>query len=248
MNMKATLLKEADQEMPEPVSQYLSFNVDSREPISRQLTRALRRAIITTRIKPGEMLSEQDIASALGISRQPIREAIINLRELGLIRVFPQRGTQVLKISPTAVEDARFIREAVECAVIREAALKADVSDICRLHDNLALQKHSLSVDDPEAFFDLDENFHRLLAATAKRPSTWDFIETVKPQMDRVRFLDLDEHLSQEKNVAQHIAMVEAVENHDAATAENIMREHLRAARKALLSTRARNPDMFEDD
>ncbi|MER2537423.1 MAG: GntR family transcriptional regulator [Rhizobiaceae bacterium] len=246
--MKAMLLSEAGQETSGRVSRYLTFDLASGESISRQLTRALRRAIVTTRIKPGEMLSEQDIASTLGISRQPIREAIINLRELGLIRVFPQRGTQVLKISPKAVEDARFIREAVECAVVREAALKADFDDIYRLHDNIALQRRSLRIDDPEAFFDLDEDFHRLLAATAKRPSTWDFIEMVKPQVDRVRFLDLDDHHSQESNVAEHAALVEAVENHDPAKAEQAMQEHLRSVRKALLRIKTRSPDMFESD
>ncbi len=63
------------------------------------------------------MLSEQDIATRLGVSRQPVREAFIKLGEAGLIRVLPQRGTLVVKISRAAVEDARFIREAVECAV-----------------------------------------------------------------------------------------------------------------------------------
>src|SRR3546814_13928000 len=74
------------------------------------------------RIKPGEMLSEQEIADRLKVSRSPVREAFIKLGEAGLVRILPQRGTLVVKISQRSVEDARFIRGAVDCAVAREAA------------------------------------------------------------------------------------------------------------------------------
>src|SRR5215210_8128745 len=93
------------------MSAVLAIDFAQTEPIARQVTRALRRAIVTMRLKPGEMLSEQDIATRLGVSRQPVREAFIKLGEAGLLRVLPQRGTLVVKISRAAVEDARFIRE-----------------------------------------------------------------------------------------------------------------------------------------
>ena len=71
----------------------LAIDLAPTEPIARQIARALRHAIVTMRIRPGEMLSEQDIATRLGVSRQPVREAFIKLGEAGLIRVLPQRGT-----------------------------------------------------------------------------------------------------------------------------------------------------------
>src|ERR671918_331699 len=97
----------------------------SREPMTRQVARTLRQAIVSMRIAPGEMLSEQDLAQRFGVSRSPVREALIKLSEAGLVRVLPQRGTQVVKISRKGVEDARFIREAVETAIVRDAAKKA---------------------------------------------------------------------------------------------------------------------------
>src|SRR3546814_4136893 len=86
----------------------------SAEPIARQVARALRNAIVTMQIKPGEMLSEQEIADRLNVSRSPVREAFIKLGDAGLVRIMPQRGTLVVKISHHSVEDARFIREALE--------------------------------------------------------------------------------------------------------------------------------------
>src|SRR5215210_425816 len=113
----------------------------SREPMARQVARALRQAIVSMRIAPGEMLSEQDLAQRFGVSRSPVREAFIKLSQSGLVRVLPQRGTQVVKISRAAVEDARFIREAVECAVVREAAMKATPAMIAALNDSLNRQR-----------------------------------------------------------------------------------------------------------
>jgi DNA-binding GntR family transcriptional regulator len=228
----------------ESASDRLNVVLNGDEPVAKQLTRALRRAIVTTRIPPGEMLSEQEIADGLGLSRQPVREAIINLRDLGLIRVFPQRGTQVVKISPAAVESARFIREAIECAVVREAASRADIGDIFRLRENVSAQQHA----GQEEFFELDEEFHRLLAQTAKRPTAWEVVERVKPQMDRVRFLDLFDPAAHDLNIQEHTKIVEALADHDAALAEQTMQAHLRTIRKTILPIMAANRDMFEDD
>src|SRR5882724_12220927 len=90
--------------------------------IAEQVFRTLRSSIITMRLTPATALSEQDIADRLKVSRQPVREAFIKLSEIGLLRVMPQRGTFVVKISAKAVMDARFVREAVECAIARRAA------------------------------------------------------------------------------------------------------------------------------
>src|SRR3954471_13028347 len=145
------------------MSAALAIDLAPTEPIARQITRALRQAIVMMRLRPGEMLSEQDIATRFGVSRQPVREAFIKLGEAGLIQVLPQRGTLVVKISRAAVEDARFIREAVECAVVREAAQLASPTLGATLADSLARQRRAARARDAEAFFTLDEEFHRLL-------------------------------------------------------------------------------------
>src|SRR3546814_13301494 len=87
------------------------------------------------------MLSEQKIAERRNVSRSPVREAFIKLGEAGLVRILPQRGTLVVKISQRSVEDARFIREAVECAVAREAAAIREPAALARLADSLTRQR-----------------------------------------------------------------------------------------------------------
>ncbi len=218
------------------------------EPIARRITKALRRAIVTMRVMPGEMLSEQEIAQHFGVSRQPVREAFIKLGEAGLLRVLPQRGTLVVKISVSAVEDSRFVREAIECAVTRRAAaaIEADRAGLEALEALLAAQEQAASRRDAEAFFLLDEDFHRLLAAIAGRPSAWRIVEDVKAQMDRVRFLDMSEAQPMAVVIRQHRKVLDALGEADADAAESAMRVHLSQIEKTLPVLARRYPDLFE--
>lgn len=225
----------------------LAINYMEPEPIARQVARALRRAVVTMRIKPGEMLSEQEIATQLGISRQPVREAFIKLQGAGLVRILPQRGTLVVKISPVAVEDARFIREAIECAVAREAAQRAPNPILLRLSEVLGQQRRAVRAKDAEAFFSLDEDFHRLLAEGAGRPSAWNIIEDVKPQMDRVRFLSVTGAAPMKLLIDQHRAILNAVKEHNPEAAEAAMRTHLNEILRSLPHLSEQHPDLFED-
>ncbi len=219
----------------------------SSEPIARQVARGLRHAIVSLQIRPGEMLSEQEIASKLGISRQPVREAFIKLGEAGLVRIMPQRGTLVVKISRAAVEDARFIREAVECAVAREAARRADAKKVAVLTDSLARQRRALRAKDGGALFALDEEFHRLLAEVAGRPSAWNVIEDVKPQMDRVRYLDMADAIPMSIVIAQHAEIVEAIAAKDPGRAAAAMQAHLTEILRSLPKLADRYPELFEE-
>ena len=94
-----------------------------RTTIARRIAEQLRDAIVTMRLKPGDTISESEIASRFGVSRQPVREAFIQLAEQELLRIRPQRPTEVVRISIRGVLNARFVREALEVAVARKAWL-----------------------------------------------------------------------------------------------------------------------------
>ena len=219
----------------------------SAEPVSRRIAASLRRAIVSMRVRPGEMLSEQDLATRFGVSRQPVREAFIKLSESGLVRVLPQRGTLVVKISVAAVEDARFVRESIECALVREAARfavgrpRASVTLRAHLRD----QEKAAASRDGAGFFELDEDFHRELAALAGRSSAWRTVEDVKAQMDRVRFLDMSEAAPMEVVITQHTEIVKAVLAGDVDAAERAMRAHMAQILTALPLLARRYPDLF---
>lgn len=219
----------------------------SAEPIARRLVDWLRHAIVTLRIKPGEKLSEQDLARRFGVSRQPVREAFIKLAESGLVRVLPQRGTMVIKISVEAVEDARFVREAIECAVAREAARRSDPQAIELIRACLVETADTVERGDGERLFALDEEFHHLLAAAAGRPNAWMVVVEQKAQMDRVRYLDVGEAMPMKTILTQHHIILAAIERGDVVGAERAMRTHLTEILVSLPKLAARWPDLFEE-
>src|ERR687894_38551 len=101
----------------------------------------MRDAIVRVDLAPGQRLSENELAGQLGVSRTPVREALARLRDERLVAVVPQLGTFVTRISTGAVGDAQFVREALECAAIREAAVRAGDADVAALEEIVRRQE-----------------------------------------------------------------------------------------------------------
>lgn len=216
--------------------------------IADQVFRTLRSSIVTMRLTPATALSEQDIADRLKVSRQPVREAFIKLSEIGLLRVLPQRGTFVMKISAKAVADARFVREAVECAIARRASDGIGKQAVAELRLVIADQRVAAEAADLERFFVLDEAFHRGLANAAECTHAWKVIEDAKAQMDRVRFLSLPDATPMDHIIVQHQSILDAVAAGRGTAAEQAMRDHLREILKSMPRLSRAFPDMFEDE
>src|SRR5690606_693880 len=143
------------------------------EPIAPQLIAALRQGIAELRIRPGEALSEKDVAARFGVSRQPVREAFIKLSEAGLVEIRPSRGTFVKKISVRQVANARFVREAIESDIARHAAMLAQPDDIARLHLMIEEQEAAAEREDYRLFNAGDEDFHQAISRIVGSDYAW---------------------------------------------------------------------------
>jgi DNA-binding GntR family transcriptional regulator len=217
-------------------------------PAGVQAYAALRHAVVTLGLRPGQPLSEQGIAQQLRTSRTPVREAFIKLAEAGLIEVLPQRGTFVRKISLKAVKDARFVREAIEVAVLREAAGRLGPDFFAVARGLVAGQRAAAAGNDLERFMALDDAFHRSFAVAVDRGHAWTVIEAQKAQMDRVRYLSLPDATPVDRLVDQHEAIVDAVERGDAPASEAAVRTHLAEVLAVLEPLSRLYPDLFEPD
>ena len=215
--------------------------------ISTQVYRQLHSAIIRGEICPGEQLSESEIARQYSTSRQPVREAFIKLAEERLVSIRPQRGTFVVKISIADVLDARFVREAIEIAVTREAAISAPLPAVKELRALIARQR-ALEPGHNDEFLALDEEFHRALALSVGRAHAWRVIEGIKAQMDRIRYLSLDDATPIPLLIEQHERILEGIEAGDPAIAAATMRSHLREITLSLPNIASRFPELFTAD
>lgn len=225
--------------MPLPAA--FRFSLHPARNAQPQAADALRHAILTGILPPGTKVSEQEIADAIGTSRQPVREACLRLAGEGLLDIRPQRGTFVSKITAAEVLDARFVREAVEADLIRLACQYADPTAIDGLLVNLDAQAKAA---DAAGFMALDEAFHRAIAQIAGKARAWDHLQRLKSQMDRVRFLQLQD-FPIPTLIAQHRAMVDAIAAQDADKAETELRAHLRLIKADLPGIQAAHPDYF---
>ncbi len=203
----------------------------------------VRQAIVQLQFRPGNPLSEAEIARQLGVSRQPVREAFIKLAEAGLVQIRPQRGTMITRISTDAVMDARFVREAIEADVVKLVVERCDAAIRTELLNQIERQKR-VADDDSDGFVKLDELFHRTLAEMAGKSYAWRVIEEVKAQMDRVRYLSV-EKLHVRLLISQHEEIVSGIVDHDAPRAEAAMRRHLREILKSLPEVARARPDLF---
>ena len=211
--------------------------------ISAQLHQQLREAIVQAALKPGTALSESEIAARYQVSRQPVREAFIRLAQEDLVEIRPQRGTFVRRIVAANVLDARFVREAIEVAVAREAAQTADAAAIARLRATLETQA---AAHGNAAFLSADEAMHHEIALIAGRESAWRVVDQVKAQMDRVRYLSYTDISPVDRLIAQHRAIVDAIAAHDADAAELAVRTHMAEILLQLPELAHRYPEMFE--
>ena len=201
---------------------------DRRIKLSDQAYDALRRRIMRGDLAAGVRLSEPELTLQLGIGRTPLREAFLLLAQEGLIHLQPQSGSFVSAIDLDRVREAQFIREHLECGIIRQVAVSVDrrgLGDIRRL---LEQQDEAHEANDPDRFYDLDEALHATFCRIAERPGVWRLIHQSKVHMDRVRHLSLPiaDHIP--RLISQHRTILDALNQGDPDAAETALRTHLR--------------------
>src|SRR5499426_3294610 len=204
-----------------------SAEIDRGQPIPGQVYRLLRQAIITLRLPPGATVIEKQITDRLDISRTPVRDALRQLADEGLINVKPQSGTFVALIDRQQLEEGRLIRRALEIEGIRLSVARIEDADIERLNDVLALQERAARRKRHADFIDYDDQFHRTINELSGYPRLWRVISGAKAQLDRVRHLSAPLPGQSARVLAQHRAVVAALARRDPEACIRALGHHL---------------------
>ena len=155
-----------------------------------------------------------------------MREALIELARGGIVEIYPQRGSMVALIDYSLVEEARFMRSVMENAVVRLVCEMAKPEDILKLGENLKLQEFYLDSTDAGRLMELDDDFHKLLFDIAQKSQSYLLMQNLTLHFDRVRNMALSA-VKELKIVQDHQAIVEAIRQHDAERAGELMEIHL---------------------
>lgn len=189
----------------------------------------LRGDIVLGVLKPLEAIRESEIAERLGVSRTPVREALLRLANLGLVDIYPQSGTRVSPIRLEKVRAAQLIREAVEVEVVRHACRMARDEDLADLRHLIEDQVIAARRNDLRRLFELDEEFHRAIYRIAGLLSVADELEDLKVHLNRLRFVSVNWPRGADKITGEHEEILEALRNRDEDRAAEAMTRHLRA-------------------
>ncbi len=207
----------------------------------------LQSDIVAMRLPPGTKLSESEIAKQHGVSRQPVREAFIQLNNLGLLQVRPQKATLVRKISMQGILNARFIRTAVEIEVMRKACKCATEKDFDQFDINLSAQKKAARRNDATKFHSLDYDFHQLICAAAESDFAFATIAENKSQVDRLCMICLTDKKSMLALIDDHSQIFDALRARNIDSMIELTRSHLSRLDSTLKVAYEEHNEFFED-
>jgi DNA-binding GntR family transcriptional regulator len=203
--------------------------LDPNKNITFQIFDILRDLIVSVRLHPGQRLSEKEIAAALSASKTPVREAMIRLDEIDLVRIVPQSGTYVTKISVNRYRNACFIRLQLELGAVRGAALAPDPHHtVAALDDILSKTSEAIAQEDYVAFHALDDAFHQQLFVMAGFKGAWATARRTQFDVNRVRHIRrMQRIIAGPAQLGDHRAIVDAIRAQDGPRAEDALRAHI---------------------
>lgn len=207
--------------------------------------RNIKENIVNLELAPGSQISENELAAEMGLSRTPVREALIELSKVGILEIQPQRRSTVSLIDCDLVEESRFMRYQLECAVAELVCGMAGPVDIERLNANIRLQSFYLDGTYTNELMALDNQFHGMLFEIAKKSRVFHLIQNLSIHFDRVRGLAL----SAEKDlkvVQDHQELVELIRQRDGMAARELMEAHLNRYRIDAAEIRGIYPQYFK--
>ena len=205
----------------------------------------LFQAILSMKLVPGTPILEREITQRYGISRTPVREAVLRLAKDRLVDVIPKSGTFVARIPFSDVREAIIARQALEGVTVRAATEKASESQIMELRAIVQRQRETAEAGQEEAFHQADDAFHAAIAAAGRLPGIWDMIRQIRIQVERYRRLTLPQPGRMMRVVGEHGDVLDAIARRDADKAVDSMTFHLTKLKLDATVFRDLWPDYF---
>jgi DNA-binding GntR family transcriptional regulator len=199
-----------------------------------QVAERLRSRIFAHELAPGAWVDEQAIAAEYGISRTPLREALKVLASEGLVTLRPRRGCYVTELSDHDLDEIFPVMALLEGRCAQEATAKATAADIARLADiHAELERHA-AAGDADRFFEANQRFHSALQELAGNRWLRQLIDETRKFIKLTRRDSLDREGRLSQSLAEHRAILAAIERRRPDEAARLMHDHIQSGRAAL--------------
>jgi DNA-binding GntR family transcriptional regulator len=225
--------------MPKPPASTL-VPIDQRDATLVDLVEAsLEEAIVSGRIAEGTALAEADLALALGVSRSPVRDALKRLAHKGLAVARPRRGMVVGSLALAEINDFFHLREALEGLAARLAAERMTSEEIAELQRHLDAVGRDLAASGSRGYPSAQDDFHARILQGARSRQLEGTMEAIQARVRLLRRRSGSTPRRARMALAEHRAILAAIEARDPAAAEAGMRQHIRNARENLATAPA---------
>lgn len=203
--------------------------------VKEAVYRQLRTALIDHTIAPGEPLRELALSARLGVSKTPIREALVRLDQDGLVEVVPYRGARAKRYTESDVREHYEVREILECECVRRAAEGRDPTLLSLLHANIADTDAALRGNDMKAAAEFLDRFDDILIAQLDNRSLSEVVHRLSAHLKRMGAIGggVDRY---RESLTQHAEIVAAIAQGEGNRAQEVMRAHIASIRDAQIA------------
>lgn len=205
-------------------------------PLRDRIADSIRSSIIDGRVKPGERLTEPEVAKLLGVSRTPVREAFFQLISEGFVEVAPRRGVVVADLSPQDAEETYILKGALE-ALAATLAVEKVTEELVHALEGINEELRA-AVDaapaDMGRVLDLNNRFHQTLSDASGNRKLSRLVTVYRRQTLRYNYIYLSAVSRLRQSVEEHRAMIEALRRKDVDEVGRMVRLHNDAALRAL--------------
>lgn len=205
------------------------------ESLAQQAYNTIRRAIRDGKIARGQFFSETTLAESMGVSRTPVREALLDLFREGIVEIIPKRGFRLAELDEAAINEIRLLRVALERVVISQLCTTATAEDIRELRAIISGKGRNR-----EDIFSIDEAFHVRLAEIAGLHQIKRVLLSVRGKMYLIASGVTVTELRNDKVAREHNTIIDAIEKHDCDAALAAITEHIERSIDAFEAARKR--------
>ena len=214
--------------------------------LSSRVYHSMKDAILSLAYQPGQILRKGEICEQLDISRSPVSEAVTRLAAEGLVDVIPQAGTFVTRFSMAEIREGAFLREALEIAAVELVAKTITDDQVKLLQRNLRVQQALVDDLDVQGFYQFDSEMHNLILSFNNYRRLAAMSQTSWLQVNRARQLILPNPDRVADTLAEHRAIVSALQARDPKTARKATKKHLGQLLLHLEAIEIDRPDLFD--
>lgn len=195
----------------------------------------LREQIVTLRLAPGQLLLVQQLAAQYELSRTPVREALVRLKEEGLVEEADGRKFRVADVSWKLIEENYQARQIIEEAAASYAAQYASPDKLAQIRELLAHMEEACVTQDYEAYFDMDQKFHRAILDVMDNHILNGWMDENAARQQRIRYCTMGIRTNLTASFAEHQEIFEHIRGREAEAARLAIRGHLERAAGRLL-------------